>query len=118
MTRALTVTGVALALTVLCLTPGGATAPARPDATPRIGVFDSRAVALAYYRSDEGMQASRDRYDAYAKAKASNDEARIKELEQEGPWMQVRMHQQVFSTARSCRSGRCRTRTAPSRRSM
>ena len=34
----------------------------------------------------------------YEKAKAANDEKRVTELEQEGPWQQVRMHQQVFST--------------------
>jgi Skp family chaperone for outer membrane proteins len=99
MTRRLTITTLALALAVLCLGIGSATAPAKAAAPTKIGVFDSRAVALAYWRSDVGMRELRALHEEYAKAKAANDETRIKELEQEGPWRQVRMHQQVFSTA-------------------
>jgi hypothetical protein len=72
---------------------------AAQDAKPlRIGVFDSRAVALAYGNSAEfqrtvqGLRADRD------KAKAANNETRAKELDTEGQWSQVRLHQQVFST--------------------
>jgi len=63
----------------------------------RVGTFDSRAVALAYYRSpatSERMQALRADIE---KAKAANDEKRVKELEAQGPARQMLMHLQVFS---------------------
>ena len=85
-----------LAAVVSC---GGPLAAAQ-DAKPlRIGVFDSRAVALAYGNSDEfrrivhGMRAD------YDTAKAAKDDSRAQELETEGQWSQVRLHQQTFSTA-------------------
>jgi hypothetical protein len=74
-------------------------APANAMAPVRIGVFDSRAVAIAYWRSEAGMQQLRGLREEYEKAKVANDDKRVKELEQEGPWQQVRMHQQAFSTA-------------------
>lgn len=99
MKQRLTITTFALTLAALCLGIGPATAPAGAAAPTKIGVFDSRAVALAYWRSEGGMRELRALHDEYDKAKASSDEKRVKELEQEGPWRQVRMHQQVFSTA-------------------
>jgi Skp family chaperone for outer membrane proteins len=97
MTRRLTI--AALALVISCLGLAWFTTPAKAAAPTRIGVFDSRAIAIAYWRSDEGMRQLRGLHEEYAKAKAANDEKRVKELEQEGPWQQVRMHQQAFSTA-------------------
>ena len=64
----------------------------------RIGVFDSRAVALAYGHCDEFKRSVRNMRTELEKAKADKNEKRVKELEQEGPWTQVRLHQQVFST--------------------
>ena len=63
----------------------------------RVGTFDSRLVALAYYRSPatkEWMQALRADIN---KAKVANDEKRVKELEAQGPARQSLMHLQVFS---------------------
>ena len=97
MTRRLLI--ATLALAILCLGIGSFTAPATAAAPTRIGVFDSRAIAIAYWRSEPGMRELRGLRDEYEKAKAANDGARVKELEQEGPWQQVRMHQQAFSTA-------------------
>jgi len=77
---------------------GAPLAAAQDSQRLRIGVFDSRAVALAYGNSDEfqrmvqGLRADHD------KAKAANNDSRAKELETEGQWSQVRLHQQVFST--------------------
>jgi len=65
----------------------------------RVGVFDSRAVALAYGNSDEFLQSVRQMRTELENAKANKDEKRVKELEQEGPCSQIRLHQQVFSTA-------------------
>ncbi|MGO9260342.1 MAG: hypothetical protein ACLQU1_29150 [Bryobacteraceae bacterium] len=88
----------------LALVLAGALIPAlamqaqTPRPSCRIGVFDSRAVAIAWARSDEGMQMFNQIRAEYEKAKAANDEKRMKELEQEGEWQQVRLHQQGFST--------------------
>jgi hypothetical protein len=91
--------GTLLAVAALSLTVLYAAEDARPKATFKIGVYDSRCVALAYGRSEEQLQAVRTMRQDYEKAKADKNEARVKELEQEGPWHQVRLHQQVFSTA-------------------
>ncbi len=64
----------------------------------KVGTFDSRAVALSFWRSEEGMKSLRDLHEEMARAQEDGDEERIKELEIEGPGLQVRMHQQVFST--------------------
>jgi hypothetical protein len=74
--------------------------PAFAQSAPplRIGVFDSRAVALAYRNSDEFKNSIARMYADLQAAKAAKDENRVKELEQELPWEQVRAHQQVFST--------------------
>lgn len=64
----------------------------------RIGTFDSRAIALAFWRSEEGVKRIKAIYEEAEKAKAAQDENRVKELAIEGPGLQVRMHQQVFST--------------------
>jgi len=77
----------------------GAPSAAAQDAKPlRIGVFDSRAVALAYGNSDEFQRIARGMRADYDKAKAANDDKRAKELETEGQWSQIRLHQQAFST--------------------
>ncbi len=77
--------------------PAARSAPA-PAAGLRIGTFDSRAVALAHWRSEEGMKKLNGLHEEMAKAKAAGDETRVAELEVEGPGLQVRPHQQVFST--------------------
>jgi Skp family chaperone for outer membrane proteins len=64
----------------------------------RIGTFDSRAVALAFWHSDEGKKQIDGIFEEHKKAKAAKDEKRVKQLAIEGPGLQVRMHQQVFST--------------------
>jgi hypothetical protein len=75
----------------------GEAAPTKPAI--RIGVFDSRVVALAYFRSAEQMRRLNEMHQEMQQAKAANNEKRIRELEKEGPWTQIRMHQQVFSNA-------------------
>jgi len=64
----------------------------------RIGTFDSRAVAIAFFRSAEFQESFRDLMTEFEEAKASGDEWRVRELEAYGPAMQHRMHQQGFST--------------------
>jgi len=70
-------------------------------ATPsnvRVGTFDSRALALAYYRSEGFRRQMREMKAEYEKAKAAGDEKRVKELEAEGPAHQELAHKQGFST--------------------
>jgi hypothetical protein len=67
-------------------------------AAVRIGTFDSRAVALAYYRSPSVMKELMGTHADLEKAKAAGDEAKAKDLEVRGPAMQMLMHQQVFSS--------------------
>ena len=63
----------------------------------RIGIFDSRCVAVAYGRSADFMKEIDMLKNEVAKAKESGNEELVKELEQQGPTKQVLMHQQVFS---------------------
>ncbi len=71
--------------------------PAKPSV--RIGVYDSRGVAIAYARSAEFRRSMEKVRSDYEEAKSKKDERRMKELEKEASWMQVRLHQQGFSTA-------------------
>ena len=84
-----------LAAAASCAAPPAAAQDAKPL---RIGVFDSRAVALAYGNSDEFQRIVQGMRAEYDKAKAANDDSRAKDLETEGQWSQVRLHQQAFST--------------------
>ena len=86
------------ALLAAVVSRGGPPAAAQ-DAKPlRIGVFDSRAVALAYGNSDEFRRIVHGMHADYDTAKAANNDSRAQELETEGQWAQVRLHQQTFST--------------------
>ena len=65
----------------------------------RIGVYDSRAVAVAYCGSalhNKSMSALMAEFD---KAKKAEDQTRMSELKAEGAAGQKRMHMQGFSTA-------------------
>jgi hypothetical protein len=63
-----------------------------------LGTFDSRAVAMAYYRSEAFLSQAGEMRAEYEEAKAAGDEKRVKELEAEGPAQQELMHKQGFST--------------------
>ena len=79
---------------------GRARAVAAPGgASLRVGVFDSRAVAIAYGRSPAGAARSQALHEEYEMAKAANNEPRVKEIEREAQWSPVRLHQRSFSTA-------------------
>ena len=64
----------------------------------RVGIFDSRAVAMAYYRSEAFGRQMNDMRAEYEKAKAAGDEKRVKELEAERPAQQMEMEKQGFGT--------------------
>lgn len=74
-----------------------------PDQTVRIGTFDSRAVALAYYRSPDGIERMIQEWDQrWGDAEAAGDSVRMEELKLFKPSFQHLMHQQVFSTGSIC----------------
>jgi hypothetical protein len=70
-----------------------------PKQKIRIGIYDSRAIALAYWRTDNRL----DRYhvplvEQIEQAKAAGDEQRAKELDEELWAHRKLLHRQVFST--------------------
>jgi hypothetical protein len=67
--------------------------------TMRIGVYDPRAVALAYAHSQVFGQRLGEKQKEMEKAKAGNDQAKIKELKAWGQDAQVRLHLQGFAGA-------------------
>lgn len=64
----------------------------------RVGTFDSRAVAMAYFATEAFKRQLSGLHAEHEKAKAAGDEKRVKELEAEGPALQELMHKQGFST--------------------
>ncbi len=79
------------------------TAQESPQQAARIGTFDSRAVALAYYRSPEGLERMKPEWDQKLRdAEAAGDSARVEEIKLFMPSFQHLLHQQVFSTGSIC----------------
>ena len=64
----------------------------------RVGTFDSRALAMAYFGSEAFNRQLNDLRAEHEKAKAAGDAKRVKELDTEGPALQELMHKQGFST--------------------
>ncbi len=99
--RHLLTTSIISLVSVCCLglasLPLDATAQDPPQVT-KIGTFDSRAVALAFWRSEAGMAVVNSIQDELRAAREAGDEDRVRELEAKGPGLQIRMMQQVFST--------------------
>ena len=88
---------VVLGVLLAAVPAGPVVAAGGAPAAVRIGTFDSRAVALAYYRSpDRKADIGAMRADL-EKAKAAGDQKKVEELQARGPAMQMLMHQQVFS---------------------
>src|SRR5688572_20885103 len=100
--KTMTLSMAALTLAVLAAylwaqdRPGAAPAAQPPPGALRIGTYDGRAVALAYYRSDDGLAEINAVVDAARKAKAAND-PRAAELEGKVHRLSMRNHAQVFS---------------------
>ena len=71
----------------------------RAETKERIGVYDSRSIAVASAGSEvfnKWMSALREEHE---KAKAAEDQKRVAEIEAEGAARQKLMHKQGFSTA-------------------
>ncbi len=67
--------------------------------TLRVGTFDSRAIAVAYLRSEPVKQLVSNHFEKYNKAKEEGDEKLVKELEALAQAYQQVQHQQGFSIA-------------------
>lgn len=87
-----TVLGVALATLTSAVR-------AQPNVTERIGIYDSRAVAVAYAGSSFQQAKMDDLVNQQKKAKTAGDKKAIARIEAEGRAWQAQLHQQGFSTA-------------------
>lgn len=65
----------------------------------RVGIYNSRSVAMAYGRSKANMEAISKLKTEADKAKAAGDTAKLEQLKKEGASRQDRMHRQVFGDA-------------------
>ena len=64
----------------------------------RVGIFDSRALATAYYRSETFSREMNKIRAEYDKAEAAGDKKRVAVLKVKGPAMQEMAHKQGFGT--------------------
>lgn len=70
----------------------------RPAGQPgRVGVYDSRAIAVAWAASAYNTR-PRELLAAHREAKAAGDQVRVRQLEAEGSTLQDRLHRQGFGT--------------------
>jgi hypothetical protein len=69
------------------------------NASRRIGVYDSRVIAYAWFWSADHQSAVQKQIESGKAAKAAGDTAKFKELDKALSGQQAEMHRQVFSTA-------------------
>lgn len=79
--------------------PPPSTAAAPSGARLRIGTYDTRAVALAYGRSEARGKDLADLHRQAEQAKQAKDDKRLAELKNQGERQQFLAHAQVFSNA-------------------
>jgi hypothetical protein len=91
------VCGAALAA-LAWLSPAPAVAAEKEAASFRVGTFDSRAVAIAYYRSGTHMEIIKNLKQEHAAAEAAGDEELAKELSTRGQDSQHLAHLQGFGS--------------------
>ena len=82
----------------LCVMASAAAFGQSKETTLRIGVYDSRAVAVAYGNSTEFRKSLDAAKADYQKAKEAKDDKRAKEIETQMKARQRRAHEQGFST--------------------
>ena len=83
-----------LATTSICANEG-----ATGEGKIRIGTFDTRAVAIAYYRTPEYLDSLKQLHTQHKQAKEANDEKQAEQLENKGRRLQDLMHYQGFGNA-------------------
>src|ERR1035437_10096947 len=82
----------------LCVMAGAATFAQSKENTVRVGVYDSRAIAVAYGNSAEFRKSLEAVTADYKQAKAAKDDKRVKEIDAQMKAGQRRSHEQGFST--------------------
>ena len=65
----------------------------------RVGVYDSRGIAIAYVNSEHWSKVLKEKQDELEQAKKDGDAEKVKEIEAWGPAQQAKAHQQGFGTA-------------------
>ena len=88
---------IAISITSFLVVISGTLFSQQENGKMRIGIFDSRCIALAYGRSAEFTLLRDSIEPLYSKAKADSNKEKIDEIDQYKPTMQVLLHQQVFS---------------------
>ncbi|MGF1448071.1 MAG: hypothetical protein ACFB20_01490 [Opitutales bacterium] len=88
-----------IAAAFLLLALGASHAPLTADEPPavRIGTYDNRIVALAYYRSAQHSAEIDERMNAYRQAEAAGNTAKVAELEAWFEQSQALAHRQTFA---------------------
>ena len=66
------------------------------EAKSKIGVFDSRLIAINNFRSESFQKEMQAMFADYKKAKENKDTAEIKKLDEKGPLMQRILHDKGF----------------------
>lgn len=88
-------TGVIVCMMLLTLTSTGQAQETTRKL--RVGVYDSRAIAFAYFGSEHNPL--EEKMEEFKEAKAAGDSVRIKELQAWGPRFQRQLHFQGFCRA-------------------
>ena len=94
-----TLTSVSAMVGTLGLPQAGLAQETGSTAKTRVGIYDSRAVAVAFAGSAAFNRWLSNLKAEHEKAKASGDQKRVAELEAEGAARQRLLHMQGFSTA-------------------
>jgi len=99
MTRLLAAGVIATAAAGLARAEEGTAPKAGQPEKTRVGTYDSRAVAVAYYRSEAWRLELRRHHAEHETAKAAGDTKRAAELEKWGEAAQEQAHRQTFGDA-------------------
>ena len=92
-------TGISILIIITGLTPLSLAQDKKAPNKERIGIYDSRSVAIASAGSPYFKKQFEDLKAKHEKAKAAGDEQEVRKLEAQGQAWQKQMHRQGFSTA-------------------
>lgn len=90
---------VVLLLCIIGVILTSGSSKAENEESTRVGVFDSRAVAVAYAHSDFMKQKYKELKKQQQKAKENGNSEKAKEIRKRGKQMQKKLHKQGFGTA-------------------
>ncbi len=93
---------IPVVLTLLLISTQEAKSEADLNAEPptcKVGIYDSRAVAMAYYRSEFFSRHMSGLHESMKKAQEEGNESKINELNEKGKDIQAKAHRQGFGNA-------------------